>query len=144
MPKERTEEEILARTPLTLKLGGADYSVPVLPILKTREWRKRMIEVANEIGAMGVTLAGIGQAFIAFPEKLIDLVFAYCPDLPREKILETATEEEMVVAFSQIASVSFPFLRQLSLMKSLVAMNLSASVKSTSSSSSSTDSARIM
>ena len=144
MPQERTEEQILTKAPIEVKLGDEMYKLPILSVLKMAEWRRKLIAVANEIGGMGVSLMSLGTCFIAFPEKLIDLVFAYCPDLPQDKLRETATEEQFVTAFSAIIPVAFPFMRQLSLMKSVMLASQSASEKSTSSFSPSTDSRQIM
>lgn len=143
MSPERTEDQILARAPLELQLGGKKYEVQVLTILKARAWRTRLIEEAKAVaGALfGKTnghddafFAGLGTAFIAFPEKMAELVFTYAAGiLPEEEILANATEEELAVAFSQIMKVAFPFSRQLSLMSSVLQMGatLSASPKST-------------
>jgi hypothetical protein len=144
MPQERTEEQILTKAPIEVTLGDEKYKLPILSVLKMAEWRRELIEVANDIGGLGVSLAALGTCFIAFPERLIDLVFAYCPDLPKDKLRETATEEQFVTAFSAIIPVAFPFMRQLSLMKSVMLANQSASGKSTNSSSTSTASHQIM
>ena len=144
MPKERTEEQILAKEPLKAKLGDKEYDLPILPVLKMAAWRKKLIIVANEIGGLGVSLAALGTAYIAFPEKVVDLVFAYAPELPKKEILKSATEEQFAEVFSSIIPVAFPFLRQLSLMKSVMMASQSLSEKSMSSSSTSTGSHPIM
>lgn len=144
MPQERTEEQILTRAPIKAKLGDKEYDLPILPVIKMAAWRKKFIEVTNEFAGVGVTLALVGQAFIAMPEKIADLVFAYHPALPKKEILKTATEEQLAAVLSQIIPVAFPFVRQLSLMKSVLMATQLASEKSTSSSSPSTGSPRIM
>lgn len=154
MSQERTEEQILARAPIILQFGGQSYEVPVLTILKARQWREKLIAEAKEIaGALnGDTngrdesfFIGLGTVFLGFPEKMADLVFAYGPELPANDILESATEEELGIAFAQIMKVAFPFSRQLSLMNSIfqVGASLSASGKSTNSPSPSGASRRI-
>jgi hypothetical protein len=148
MAKERTEEQVLSKAPLKVKLGNVDYELPILAITRMGEWRKKVIATAKEIGELGVSLLGLGQAFLAFPEKIVELVFAYAPNLPKDKIMDAengATEEQFALAFSQIESVAFPYQRQVSLMKSLATIqSLSPSEKSTNSSSPSTDSRQIM
>ena len=37
-------------------------------------------------------IAGLSRAIASFPEKMCDLVFAYAPDLPKEKILVEADD----------------------------------------------------
>src|ERR1035441_7952907 len=115
MPKERSEEQVLTKAPLKVKLGNEDYELPILAIPRMAEWRHKVIATAKEIGGLGVSLAGLGEAFLAFPEKIMGLVFAYAPNLPQDKILDPdkgATEEQFALAFSEIESVAFPYLRQ--------------------------------
>lgn len=148
MPKERTEAEKLSKAPLKVKLGNEEYELPILGITRMAEYRQKVIATAKEIGDLGVSLFGLGEAFLAFPEKIVALVFAYAPNLPKEKILaldNEATEEQFALAFSEIESVAFPYQRQVSLMKSLALIkSLAPSEKSTSSSSPSTVSRQIM
>lgn len=144
MSQERTEEQILTRAPIKAKFGEKEYDLPILPVLKMVAWRKKLIEASNSFASMGVDLASVGQAFAAIPEKLVELVFDYAPGLPREEVLESATEEQFAAAFSQIVSVAFPFMRQLTLLKTLLMASQSVSVKSTNSTSPSTASHQIM
>lgn len=148
MPKERTEEQILTKAPLVVTLGSKSYQLPILTVIPMQEWRKKVIEAATEIGSLGVSLSGLGTAFIAFPEKIAALVFDYAQKLPKDEILDLengATEEQFSLAFSEIVSVAFPCLRQLSMMKLLLtAQNPSASEKPTNSFSPSTASRQIM
>lgn len=149
MPQERTDEQKLAKAPLKIKLGTEEYELPILAITRMAEWRQKVIGTAKEIGELGVSLFGLGEAFLAFPEKIAGLVFAYAPNLPKAKIMDAengATEEQFALAFSQIESVAFPYQRQVSLMKSLATMirSLPPSEKSTNSSSPSTGSRQIM
>jgi hypothetical protein len=65
-------------------------------------------------------LNGLAGALVEFPEKLADLVFAYGTELPKDEILEKATEEQIAAAFSAIMVVAFPFLAQLGLVTQLV------------------------
>ncbi len=119
MPKERTEEQMLSRAPLELQFGGKECKVPVLTVMKARAWREKLAEEMRSIGAAGISIAGLATAFLAFPEKVADLVVAYAPEVVPSDVLDVATEEEMLLAFSQMVHVSFPYLRLLSLMKSI-------------------------
>lgn len=148
MPQERTEQQILSKEPLKVTLGSTQWELPILALTPMRKWRELVIEAAKEIGTLGVSLTGLGAAFVAFPEKIVELVFAYAPKLPREELLAPeagATEEQFALAFSEIASVAFPCRGQLSLLKALAMIpNPSPSEKSTNSSSPSTGSLPIM
>lgn len=155
MSQERTEEQILAREPIKIQLGGTEYEAQVLTILKARKWREQLINEAKAIagtltgetnGRDQAFFVGLGTAFLGFPEKMADLIFLYSPELPKDEILETATEEELCVAFSAIMKVAFPFTRQLSMMSSIFQLgaSLSPSERSTTSSSPKPDSMPIM
>lgn len=123
----RTENEILSRAPIKTKLGESEYDIQPLAVMPQREWRKKLfadlvpILESFNFNVDGKTMAsGLTAALLQFPEKLTDLVFDYAPDLPKEKILAEATEEQITVAFSSIMSVAFPFLTQLGMVTQLV------------------------
>jgi hypothetical protein len=125
--KPRTEEEILARTPLSVKLADKDYAIPLLSVGPQREWRKKLfaelvpILAAFNFNADGKSMAaGLTAALLTFPEKLCDLVFAYAPDLPEVEILANATEEQVATAFSAIFAVAFPFIPQLGMVTTML------------------------
>ena len=119
MFKERTEQEMLSQAPLKLQFGGKEYEIPILTIGKSRIWREKLVTAVTEIGGLGISVANLGVAFVALPEKMADLVFAYDPELPKDTIIETATEEELAAAFSAIVSVALPLSPMLALMKVL-------------------------
>jgi hypothetical protein len=115
--KPRTEDDILSQAPIKIKLGQKDYEVKVLTILKARKWRAQLVETLGIVfdsfkqPAVGAALpSAMTSALMEFPEKLTDLIFAYAPELPRETILEEATESQIVNAFTAIMQEAFPFL----------------------------------
>ena len=121
--KPRTEDDILARTPIMVRLGDQDYEIALLSVFPQREWRKKLFASLAPILASfnfrvdGASMThGLTAALLEFPETLADLVFAYGTSLPKEEILGNATEEQMAAAFSAIMAVAFPFLPQLATM----------------------------
>jgi hypothetical protein len=127
----RSESDILTKAPIKVTLGSKEYDIPVLTIKKQREWREQMSrEMQDIVGALAPSFdpqktssafsAGLAVALTKFPEKLADLVFSYAPELPREEIMETATEEQISIAFSKIMRVSFPFLAHLQTVRSVI------------------------
>ena len=117
---KRTDEQILAKEPLTIVLGNEKYSVPVLTILKQREWRKFLQETISPLLSVYDAedtkegrVKSLSATLQKFPEKIAELVFAYCPELPQQKILEEATEEQLAVAYAQIMAIAFPFMGQI-------------------------------
>lgn len=118
--KERTEDDILSQAPVKVKLGEKEYELKPLTCRKAREWRLKLSESLSVITASfgqspepGNLGPALTSALISFPEKLLELVFAYEPSLPRETILDEATEEQVASAFSVIMKLAFPFLGQL-------------------------------
>jgi hypothetical protein len=125
--KARTEDDILSRAPIVVKLGDKEYSIPLLAVMAQREWRKTLFaelvpildSFKSKVDGKSIQ-TGLAAALLNFPEKLCDLLFAYVPDLPKEEILANATEEQIASAFSAIMGVAFPFLPQLGMVTDLL------------------------
>jgi len=138
--KPRTEDEILARSPIKTRLGEKDYDISPLAVMPQREWRKNLFaELAPILESFNFRVdsksmaEGLTAALLTFPEKLCELVFAYAPDLPKDEILAQATEEQIAVAFSAIMAVAFPFIPQLGMVTNLLrSANSPQSASSTS------------
>lgn len=121
--KERSEDDIVAKSPVDVTLGNASYQIRPLTLIPARKWRALLVKTMNEIVAsmsQPEEIGHLGEALTAtmikFPEKLCDLVFSYAPDLDKAKILDEetgATEEQMAAAFSTIMLFAYPFLGQL-------------------------------
>jgi hypothetical protein len=136
--KPRTEDDILARTPLSAKLGDKSYEIPLLAVTPQRKWRKKLfaelvpvLESFNSKVDVKSMETGLTAALLTFPEKLCEMVFAYAPELPAEEILESATEEQIATAFSSIMAVAFPFVPQLGMVANLLKANSLLSGSST-------------
>lgn len=124
--RKRTEDEKTSMAPMEVIFGTNKYQIKPLPILKAREWRKHLVEFIGEI-IPGVTSAEevplvsftgqfqatLTKALLDAPEKLAEQIFAYAPDLPREEILEAATDEQVQEAFSGVFILAFPHLAEL-------------------------------
>jgi hypothetical protein len=125
----RTEEEKLTQSPLKVTFGNTEYAIKLLPVLKARDWRAK---VEQELGPMVANIqpmtvagrfviAGLSTAIASFPEKVCDLLFAYAPDLDKQKILNEATEEQIDLAFSRLWEIAFAnFLPQISMAKEML------------------------
>jgi hypothetical protein len=123
---KRTEEQVLSKAPIEVRFGDQNYEIKILTIKPSQLWRRQLIEVMTEVTnnfsgpSMGEAMSsGLVAALRQFPEKLVDLVFAYGVDLPRETVIESATEEQVARAFSAIMEVAFPFLPQLGMVLQL-------------------------
>ena len=118
--KERTEEDIISKSPIEVTLGDQKYPLKPLSPNKAREWRTKLNETMFTIvGNMSAdqTTTNIGPAMtaalVAFPEKVQELVFAWAPELPKEKLLDEATEEQFAWAYQAIMVMAYPFLAPL-------------------------------
>lgn len=126
----RSEADILAKAPLTLRFGKTDYEVPVLTIKKAEAWRKRLVEAVKtvvdvhktECTTNDVFTQGLAYFFLEMPGTLLDLVCAYAPSLPREVIEEEATDEQLATAIGQVVSIAFPFAAQVATISSVMGM----------------------
>jgi hypothetical protein len=105
--------------------GGKPYSVEQLPALKARAWRAQLIRSARELseslfrptnGHDEHFFAGLATAYLGFPDKLREMLFAYGVELPQEEITAVATDDELITAFAAVMRVAFPYLNNLSLM----------------------------
>lgn len=128
---ERTEEQILSKAPIKVRLGDEEYDIKPLPIMKAREWRSTLVETMRGIvGDMAAEQCreNVGPALTAalcgFPDKVAELVFAWAPQINKEKIMEEATEEQMARAFSAVMVMAYPFLAPLVLVTKVVGHQL--------------------
>lgn len=133
---KRTEEDGLSMQPIRVRFGIKDYDIKCLGINAQRKWRTQLaeqlgpiVESFNQKADQNAVMLGLAGALQDFPEKLTDLVFAYGSELPKDTIMEEATEEQISVAFSQIMGVAFPFLAQLGLVTTVIRSQRTPSAK---------------
>jgi hypothetical protein len=118
--KERTEDDVISKAPILVTLGETQYGLKPLPVLKAREWRSKLAQTMQGIvtpmsaeqspNTIGPAMTA---ALVAFPDKVADLVFAWATDLPVDKVLNEASEEQIAVAYSAIMVMAYPFLMPL-------------------------------
>jgi hypothetical protein len=112
----RTESDMIAKSPVRVMLGNSEYDFHPLTINKARQWRTKLNEVMAEVvGPMQAeeSVEALGPAltaaFVKFPDKMLELVLFYKPDLPKDKIEAEATEEQITVAYANIMQFAYPF-----------------------------------
>ena len=120
MSEKRSEDQVVTQAPIVLSFGGKQYELKSLVIKESREWRKQFAEVLRAlplfVNAIDTTKhfeKVIDGMFLDVPDKVIDLVFAYAKDLPRDEIEAVATDDEMAKAFEAIIEVAFPLARSM-------------------------------
>ncbi|MBT9133190.1 MAG: hypothetical protein DDT33_01726 [Firmicutes bacterium] len=117
----RTEEEKILKTNIVVVFGNKEYEIKPLVIKESREWRDKFTKILGSLSQYtSITTEtpdrfqeAISAMMMILPEKLIDLVFDYAPELNRKEIEMVATDAEMARAFEQIVEVSFPLVKSL-------------------------------
>lgn len=114
----RTDEQKTLKAPIEMVFGLKKYEVKPLTLNPARVWRTKFNEVMSPIAdnfqaTNGLVSQGLAQALTQFPEKILDLLCAYAPNLDRAEIEESATEEQLVTAWSDLLVVAYPFLAPL-------------------------------
>jgi len=120
MSEQRSEEQVVTQAPIMVSFGGKQYELKPLVIKESRAWRQEFAEVLKTlplfVNAIDTTKhfeQVINGMFLDVPDKVIDLIFAYAKDLPRNEIEAVATDAEMSKAFESILEVAFPLSRSM-------------------------------
>ena len=116
---KRTEEAKIFRAPITVTLGGEQYQIAPLVIRDARKWRQDFAGLISQFPKLAATDSSDPEAFenaatqlfVAMPDRMADLFFAYAKDLDRDAIEETATESELAEAIDEVMAVAFPLVR---------------------------------
>lgn len=111
----------------TLNLGGQSYTIEELPARRNAAWRKQLeAKLAPLLGIIEQAGAGlelrtnedlvkvvgqVSQLLVTAPDLVIELLFAYAPDLTanQEAILDTAYDSELIAAFTAVLGMAYPF-----------------------------------
>ena len=117
----RSEEQKVAQLPIIVSFGGKEYQVKPLVIKESREWRRKIADMLGQLPLYIKTTSDAPEEFqkaltgmmVDMPDKVIDLVFEYGKDLPRDEIEAVATDVEMAKAFEAIIEVAFPLARSM-------------------------------
>ena len=120
MSQKRSDEDKVTQAPIMVSFGGKEYELKPLVIKESREWRKQFAGVlkglplfVNAIDTTKHFEKVINGMFMDVPDQVIDLIFAYAKDLPRDEIEAVATDAEMSKAFESIIEVAFPLARSM-------------------------------
>jgi hypothetical protein len=111
----------------SITLAGRQYIVRELPLRKNAAWRADLqntvmgaadlfaaapdTDVSNP-QAVAALIRGVGNLVLGSTDVVVDLLFAYSPELAadREHIEGNAFESEVVEAFTEVVKLAFPFL----------------------------------
>jgi hypothetical protein len=119
--------------PNTITLAGKQYPIKPQTVGQGMRWRAKVVPTLLEItGTMDASLSdpsALRQALLNAPEKLAEIVFSYAPELPREEIIDAATDEELGAAFNQVMVTAFRPLMSMAGMVKTIARLLSNPVE---------------
>ena len=118
---ERTEEQKVTSSPITVILGGESYEIKPLVIRESRRWRTQVVEALSVIPGYARATTDDTELFtnalnamlVQMPDKVLDLFFDYAPDLDRDHIESVANDSEVAEAFEQVVSIAFPLAQSL-------------------------------
>lgn len=126
---KRTESDMLAMSPIKVRLGHADYEIAVLNNRKAKDWREKfyaaLAPVVADLDFGGIDLnaaqeqvskcmsSKLSQELIAFPARLAELLLAFASategNTITQEIIDDATDEQIQLAFAQVAEIGYPF-----------------------------------
>ena len=114
---ERSEADIIAQTPITVRLGDQDHQVKLLVARDSRKWREESAKLLSKLPEYAAIdtedpdkfSKGMSALLVNMPDKVIDLFFLYAQDLKRKEIEAVATDAQICRGFEQVAAVAFPF-----------------------------------
>ena len=121
MKEERTETDIVLNAPIKVTFGGQEYSVKILAIKYSSEWRAKVAGLLAGLPKYAEVTTDTPDEFgnamtallVTMPDTVVDLFFDYARDLPRDEVEKIATDAEMDVAFEAIVKVTFPLAKSL-------------------------------
>lgn len=116
----------------TVTLAGSEYEIMELPLKRNAEWRQlvaqkyqefadllgetQQVEITETGNVINLLRRG-GEIVFRSPETIVELVYAYAPDLQKAK--GDVYESELMEAFAACLRLAFPFGRLTRLLSSL-------------------------
>lgn len=117
--EERTEEQVF-RGVATVIFGGEEFEIKELVARDSGRFRKRLGKVIAPFLSVLTTKPQavwmdelIPLLFSDGMDQMVELVFEYDPTLPREEILEMASQTELIEAAGVVFDLNFPLLKTL-------------------------------
>jgi hypothetical protein len=115
---ERTEEQKLAQEPVKVILGGKEYDIKPLPIVRANTWRRQYVNLLKETSVLAAVTAdesekfqdALSKIFLEKPDEFVTLLFDYAPELDRTTIEQEATSVEVLNALEAVIGFETPFL----------------------------------
>lgn len=120
MVQKRSEDDKVTQSPTIVKFGGKDYEIYPLVIKESKKWRAKFAEVlrglplfVNAVDTTENFERVINGMFLDVPDQVMDLIFDYAKNLPKDEIEAVATDAEMADAFAVIIEMAFPLTRSM-------------------------------
>lgn len=124
---ERTDTQKLNREPIKVVLGNKEYTISPKPIFVSRKWKQKALPVVEKFEGLfkidlsnnAETIPAIKEFIFIVTDELIDLVFDWETDLPKDLIMNSATEEELLEAAIVVIGLAFPLVQRLGVLNKL-------------------------
>jgi len=114
MSEKRSEDQVITQAPILATFGGKEYKIRLLPYAESQEWRGKFAKVLGHLPLFTSATATpkqfaevINGMFVDTPDEIVDLIFEYAKDLPKDEIKAVAYDVELGKAFEDIAKVAF-------------------------------------
>lgn len=117
----RTDTQKLNREPVIVVIAGNEYKNHPQSYKHSRAWKGKAKPTVEQFGSLFKTnFNDTASAFDALREflfetfdQMIDLCFEYDPSLPKDEIVEAATEDELFEFILKTMEVAFPLVKRL-------------------------------
>lgn len=117
----RTETQKLNREPVIVVIAGNEYKIHPQSYKHSRAWKEKAKPTVDHFGSLFKTnFNDTASAFDALRiflfdtfDAMIDLCFEYDTSLPKEEIIELATEDELFALILKTLEVAFPLVKML-------------------------------
>lgn len=118
---KRTDTQKLNREPVIVVLGGKQYAIHPQPYGHSRAWKAKAratvesfetlfhVNYEDHAAAMSALKTFIFDTF----DEMVDLVFEWDTTLPKDEILDIATEDELLDAVLAVMVLAFPLAQRL-------------------------------
>lgn len=131
-------------------LGGVEVELHPKPYGQTTRWRAKVKDLFRDaIESIGQNyetdggfIAAITPDFLEGPEKMFEALKAWEPGLDWEQIEETATDEEILTAFWEVAQMAYPLFRSLKASWMIETLKLLSGISPASTDATSPDSVK--
>jgi len=124
---KRTDAQKLAKQGVTVSLGGENYILSPKSVNHSRLWKEKAretVEDFHKLSSMNLedsqqAISAVKSFLFEVQDELIDLIFEWETEWPKDHIMDTATEDELFDVAIQMIAFAFPLVKRLGIMNNL-------------------------